>query len=124
MKKYDKNNIFARIIQGEIPATKIYEDDDVLAFNDLSNLAPVHVLVIPKGEYVDFADFVTGESAEKIASFFKKVAEIAKKLDLNDTGYRMISNKGGDASQSVPHFHIHLLGKKKLGPLIVGDNSH
>ena len=124
MIKYDKNNIFAKIIRGEIPAAKVYEDEDVLAFNDLSELAPVHVLVIPKGEYVDFADFVAAESSEKVANFFTKVADVAKKLDLDDTGYRIISNKGGDASQSVPHFHVHLLGKKKLGPLIVGDRNH
>ncbi len=124
MKKYDKNNIFAKIIRGEVPATKVYEDDDVLAFNDLSHLAPVHVLVIPKGDYVDFEDFVANESGDKVANFFQKVADVAKKLDLSATGYRIISNKGGDASQSVPHFHVHLLGKKKLGPLIVGDKSH
>ncbi len=124
MKKYDKDNIFAKIIRGEIPSTKVYEDDDVLAFEDLSHLAPVHVLVIPKGEYVDFEDFVSNESPEKVANFFSKVSQVAKKLDLSSTGYRIISNKGGDASQSVPHFHVHLLGKKKLGPLIVGDSSH
>lgn len=124
MKKYDKNNIFAKIIRGEIPSTKVYEDENVLAFNDLSHLAPVHVLVIPKGEYVDFEDFVTNEESEKVVNFFKKVSYIAKKLDLSTTGYRIISNKGGDASQSVPHFHVHLLGKKKLGPLIIGDKSH
>ena len=124
MSKYDQNNVFAKIIRGEIPATKVFEDDDVLAFNDLSALAPVHVLVIPKGEYVDFADFVAGESAEKIAKFFKTVAKIAKTLDIDASGYRIISNKGGDASQSVAHFHVHLLGKKKLGPLIAGDSSH
>lgn len=124
MKKYDKNNVFAKIIRGEIPATKVYEDENVLAFNDLSALAPVHVLVIPKGEYIDFADFVVNESEQRVANFFKAVANIAKKLDIDGTGYRIISNKGDDASQSVAHFHVHLLGKKKLGPLIVGDDNH
>ena len=124
MKKYDKNNIFAKIIRGEIPCDKVYEDENVLAFHDISHLAPVHVLVIPKGEYLDLEDFTQNASTEIIADFFAKVAQVAKKLDLSASGYRIISNKGGDASQSVPHFHVHILGKKKLGPLIMGDKSH
>ncbi len=123
-KKYDKNNIFAKIIRGEIPSKKVYEDDEILAFHDISKAAPVHILVIPKGEFVDFSDFVKNENPQKIANFFQKTAEIAKKLDLESSGYRIISNIGSDASQTVPHFHVHILGKRKLGPLIVGDNFH
>ncbi len=122
--KYDKNNIFAKIIRGEIPANKVFEDDDVLAFHDISRLAPVHVLVIPKGEFMNFADFVSGADEKKVSQFFKKVSKIAKTLDLEASGYRIISNVGSDASQSVPHFHVHILGKKKLGSLLVGDKTH
>lgn len=124
MKTYDQNNIFAKIIRGEIPCDKVYEDENVLAFHDISHLAPVHVLVIPKGEYLDLEDFAQNAADEIIADFFTKVAQVAKNLDLSASGYRIISNKGGDASQSVPHFHVHILGKKKLGPLIMGDKSH
>lgn len=122
--KYDDNNIFAKIIRGEIPSKKIYEDGEILVFHDISKAAPVHVLVIPKGKFVNYYDFVENESAAKVANFFKKVAEIAKKLDLESSGYRIISNIGSDASQTVAHFHVHILGKRKLGPLIVGDNFH
>jgi diadenosine tetraphosphate (Ap4A) HIT family hydrolase len=124
MKKYDKNNIFAKIIRGEIPSKKVFEDDDILAFHDISKAAPTHVLVIPKAEFVDFADFVSLQSAPKVASFFEKVAKVAKMLDLESSGYRIISNIGSDASQSVPHFHVHILGKKKLGALVAGDTNH
>ncbi len=121
---YDKNNIFAKIIRGEIAAGKVFEDDDVLAFHDISKAAPVHVLVIPKGEFVDFSDFVDKQDSKKVAEFFKKVANIAEILDLQKTGYRIISNIGADASQTVKHFHVHILGKKKLGALVVGDLAH
>jgi histidine triad (HIT) family protein len=121
---YDKNNIFAKIIRGEVPANKVFEDDDVLAFHDISKAAPIHILVIPKGEFVDFGDFASNESPSKVASFFKKAAKIAKMLDLENSGYRIISNIGADASQTVKHFHIHILGKKKLGALVVGDSTH
>jgi len=122
--KYDKNNIFAKIIRGEIASNKVFEDDDILAFHDVSKAAPVHVLVIPKGEFIDFADFSNNCDQKKLVNFFKKVAKIAKMLDLQDSGYRIISNTGADASQSVKHFHIHILGKKKLGALVVGDKAH
>lgn len=122
--EYDKNNIFAKIIRGEIPSNKVYEDSDILAFHDISKAAPVHVLVIPKGEFVNFADFSSNENSEKVANFFKKTAQIAQDLGLEEGGYRLITNLGDNASQTVKHFHIHILGKKKLGPLIVGDNFH
>ncbi len=121
---YDKNNIFAKIIRGEIPANKIYEDDKILAFHDISKAAPVHVLVIPKGDYINFSDFSAKADAAEIADFFKKVANLATQLDLDKTGYRLVSNIGADASQSVAHFHVHILGKKKLGGLVVGDRNH
>ncbi len=115
---YDENNIFAKILRGEIPSNKIYEDDEVLAFDDISRSAPVHVLVIPKGEFIDFDDFVTSAKPEKISNFFKKVALITKKLNLTNNHYRLISNKGSQASQTVKHFHVHILGGKQLGGLL------
>lgn len=121
---YDENNIFAKIIRGEIPSKKVFEDDEVLAFHDISRAAPVHVLVIPKGKFVNLADFTANEKPEKVSNFFQKIPEIAKMLDLENSGYRIISNIGGDASQSVEHFHVHILGKKKLGPLVAGDKNH
>lgn len=121
MKKYDSNNIFAKIIRGEIPCTKVYEDEKVLAFHDISKAAPTHVLVVPKGEYVSFAEFVCKANQEEKVDFFIKVAEIAGLLGLNEDGYRLITNNGSDASQTVEHFHIHILGGKKLGGLLPKD---
>jgi len=115
---YDKNNVFAKILRGELPATKIYEDDDILAFDDISKSAPVHVLVIPKGEFIDFEDFVSNEKPEKVANYFKKISHIAKMLDLEENNYRLITNKGARVSQTVKHFHVHILGGKKIGGLL------
>lgn len=120
---YDKNNIFAKIIRGEIPAKKVYEDENILAFYDISKASPIHVLVIPKGEFIDFIDFTTKENPLEVANFFKKVAEIAKDLKVDESGFRMITNNGSDAHQTVKHFHVHILAGKKLGPLISSDNQ-
>ena len=119
---YDKNNIFAKIIRGEIPSKKIYEDEKVLAFHDLHKAAPTHVLIIPKGEFIDFPDFTSKASPEEISYFFKKVTEIAQLLEADKSGFRLISNIGSNASQTVPHFHVHILAGKKLGPLLSSDN--
>lgn len=113
-KKYDSNNIFAKIIRGEIPASKVYEDEKILAFHDISRSAPVHVLVIPKGEYISFADFSSKAPAQEIVDFFRKLGEIATSLGLDESGYRLVANHGSDASQTVPHFHVHILGGNKL----------
>ncbi len=118
---YDKNNIFAKIIRGEIPGKKVFEDDRVLAIYDISAAAPVHVLVMPKGEYVSFDDFAQRASPETQAHFFKTITEIARKTGVEKTGYRLIANHGADASQSVPHFHMHLIGGRALGGLLPGD---
>ena len=117
---YDKNNIFARIIRGEIPSSKVYEDDDVLAFHDIAKAAPVHVVVVPKGDYVSFDDFARHAAPEKIAGFFKTVQKIAAELGADEDGYRLITNHGAHASQSVPHFHLHILGGRPLGALLAG----
>lgn len=124
MVRYNKNNVFAKIIRNELPAEKIYEDDKVLAIPDLHPQAPVHVLVIPKGEYCSFHDFSMQAPSETIAHFWNVVAKLAEKFAVDKSGYRLITNHGADALQTVEHFHVHLLGQKKLGPLIVGDNYH
>ncbi len=115
---YDDNNIFARILRGEILATKIYEDDFVLAFNDIHPQAPVHALVIPKGKYVSFADFAATAAPAEIAVFFRTTAMIAKQLGVEETGYRTICNTGSNSHQEVPHFHIHILGGRPLGRML------
>lgn len=112
---YDKNNIFAKIIRGEIPCNKVFENEHVLAFRDIHPKAPVHILVLPKGEYINIIDFTQNASTEEIAALFKSFGEIAEKEDLEESGFRMISNCGIDGGQEVPHLHLHLMGGKKLG---------
>ncbi|MCH2038705.1 MAG: histidine triad nucleotide-binding protein [Rickettsiales bacterium] len=119
---YDANNIFAKIVRKEIPAKIVYEDEAVLAFHDVSPAAPVHVLVIPKGEYVSFNDFTAQAGEASIAGFFAKIQHIAEnELKLAADGYRLITNHGANASQTVPHFHVHIVGGAKLGGLLPGD---
>ncbi len=118
---YDRNNIFAKIIRGEIPGRKVHEADKVLAIQDIAPAAPVHVLIMPKGEYVSFDDFTLHAPPELQAHFHKSVTEIARKLGVEKSGYRLIANHGADASQSVPHFHMHLIGGRALGGLLPGD---
>jgi histidine triad (HIT) family protein len=112
---YDKNNIFAKIIRGEIKAEKIYEDDRVIAIHDAYPVAPVHILVIPKGEYISFHDFTAKAPAEDIAHFFKIVNSICTDLNLEKEGYRISSNIGKNGQQSVFHMHLHILGGRNLG---------
>ena len=121
---YDKSNIFARIIRGEIPSTPVYADEKVIAINDLHPAAPTHVLVMPKGEFSSFDDFVFKASKEEVQHFFLKVREVAHFLGLEESGYRLIANHGHDASQTIAHFHVHILGKRKLGALVSGDSYH
>ncbi len=115
---YDTNNIFARIIRGEIPATKLYEDEHLIVIADIAPAAPVHVLVMPKGHYVSFVDFTTHAPAAVVARFFATVPVIARQLKVEASGYRLITNHGADASQTVPHFHLHMLGGKPMGELL------
>jgi len=116
---YDDNNIFARILRGEIPAKKIYEDEFALAFHDIHAQAPIHALVIPKGKYISFADFGATASPEEITGFFRATALVAKHLGVEETGYRTIANIGPHSHQEVPHFHIHILGGHPLGRMLV-----
>ena len=115
---YNTDNIFAKILRGEIPCTKIYEDDFALAFEDINPQAPVHVLVIPKGQYVSMDDFSNYASDEEVAGFMRAVGTTAKLLNLSESGYRIIANTGNDGMQEVPHLHIHIFGGKKLGVML------
>jgi diadenosine tetraphosphate (Ap4A) HIT family hydrolase len=115
---YDRNNIFAKILRGELPSNKVYEDEFALAFHDIAPDAPVHVLVIPKGEYISFDDFMENAPGDFILGFFNSVHKVSVMLGMPENGYRLISNHGAAAAQTVPHFHIHLLSGKKLGRLL------
>ncbi len=115
---YDSNNIFAKILRGEIPAAKIYEDDHVIAFNDIRPQAKVHALVIPKGAYVSSQDFSEKASAEEIVGFTRAIAKLTKQLGVAESGYRLIANSGPDSHQEVPHFHVHILGGQPMGKMV------
>ncbi|TIX49779.1 histidine triad nucleotide-binding protein [Alteraurantiacibacter aquimixticola] len=117
---YDPDNIFAKILRGEIPCNKVYEDDHALAFHDIAPQAPVHVLVIPKGEYVSWDDFSARAPEGEIAGFIRAVGHVARELDLVDPGYRLLANIGAHGGQEVPHLHVHLFGGKPLGRMISG----
>lgn len=119
---YDSGNIFARILRGEIPCQRLYEDDWALAFRDIRPQAPDHVLVIPKGAYVSFADFSDRAGADAIVGFIRAVGAVARQIGLDEPGYRLIANHGPDSHQEVPHFHVHILGGRPLGPLVPGSD--
>ena len=116
--KYDNQNIFAKILRGEIPSTSLYEDEHVLAFPDIAPQAPVHILVIPKGAYVSIDDFGAKASAEEITAFYRAVSKIAADHGLSENGYRVIANTGNHGGQEVPHFHAHILGGEKLPTML------
>src|SRR4051812_40938365 len=109
MMSYDSNNIFAKILRGEIPCAKIYEDEHVLAFKDIRPQAKVHALVIPKGAYASAQDFGAKASEQEIVAFNRAVSKIAADLGIAETGYRLIANSGGHGHQEVPHYHVHIL---------------
>jgi diadenosine tetraphosphate (Ap4A) HIT family hydrolase len=115
---YDDQNIFARILRGEIPCRRVHEDAHALAFHDINPQAPVHVLVIPKGPYVSAADFHAGATEAEIAGFWRAVGLVAKQLGLEPAGYRLLSNMGPDGGQEVPHFHVHIFGGRRLGRMV------
>ena len=119
--KYDDNNIFAKILRGEIPCKKIYEDEFVLSFYDINPQKKIHALVIPKGKYVNLDDFSTKASTEEMVGFLKGINTVAKKLKISvDTGkgYRALANIGEDGGQEVPHLHFHLFGGEKVGKMV------
>jgi histidine triad (HIT) family protein len=115
---YDDSNIFARILRGEIPCKRVYEDDFALAFHDINPQAAVHVLVIPKTQHVSLADFTATATPEQITGFFRAVGAVAKSLELEAPGYRILANMGAHGHQEVPHFHVHIFGGHPLGPML------
>lgn len=115
---YDPYNIFARILRGEIPSKRLYEDDWAIAFHDINPQAPIHVLVIPRGPWRSWADFSASASDAEIAGFVRAIGKVARDLGLDEPGYRLLANAGLDAHQEVPHLHVHLFGGKALGPML------
>lgn len=115
---YDDSNIFARILRGEIPSKKVYENENVLAFHDINPLAPTHILVIPKGPYVSWDDFSERASDEEIGAFVRAVGRIAREHGLVADGYRLLANVGPNSGQEVPHLHVHIFGGRPLGPML------
>ncbi len=115
---YDKNNVFAKIIRKEIPCELVDENKNAVAFKDIAPKAPVHILIIPKKEYINFNDFISNASEEEIIDFYALINRIIIKLDLTNKGYRIITNSGKDGNQDVPHLHFHLLAGKNLGFMI------
>ncbi|MGV1684716.1 histidine triad nucleotide-binding protein [Sphingopyxis sp. NJF-3] len=115
---YDETNIFARILRGELPCRKVYEDEHALAFHDINPQAPLHILVIPKGAYVSWDDFSEHGSAEEIAGFVRAVGQIARDQGLVAPGYRLLANVGFDSHQEIPHLHVHIFAGQPLGPML------
>ena len=118
MAEYDPQNVFARILRGEIPNRTVLDTEHALAFHDITPQAPVHVMVIPKGPYTDLAGFAANASAVEQAGFLAAVAEVVRLLGLEEGGFRAIANAGAHAHQEVPHFHLHLIGGRPLGPML------
>ncbi len=115
---YDPDNIFAKILRGEIPNKTVYEDEHVLAFHDIAPQAPVHILVIPKGAYVSWDDFSARAGDAEIAAFVRAVGKIAREAGHVAPGYRLLANTGADAGQEVPHLHVHIFAGRPLGPML------
>jgi diadenosine tetraphosphate (Ap4A) HIT family hydrolase len=116
--QYDRNNVFARILRGELPCNKVFEDEHVLAFRDINPQAPTHILVIPKGEYGSFDDFSLKASAAEVVALMRALGRIARDLGAAETGYRILANTGAAAHQEVPHFHFHLFAGRDLGGML------
>ena len=115
---YDDQNIFAKILRGDIPCSKVYEDEHALAFEDINPLAPDHVLIVPKGAFVSWDDFSNRGNDAEIAGFVRAVGTVARDLGLVEPGYRLLANVGAHAGQEVPHLHVHLFGGGPLGPML------
>ncbi len=116
---YDDANIFARLLRGEIPSRRVYEDEWAVAFHDIAPQAAVHVLVVPRGRYVSLADFTRDATDAEVAGFFRAVGAAARQLGLEEAGYRALANMGFDGGQEVPHFHVHLFGGQALSGRMV-----
>lgn len=115
---YDDQNIFAKILRGEIPSKRVYEDQWAIAFHDIAPQAPIHILVIPTGAYVSWDDFSAKASEAEIAGFVRAVGKVARDLNLVAPGYRLLANTGTQSGQEVPHLHVHLFGGRAMGPML------
>jgi histidine triad (HIT) family protein len=115
---YDDDNIFAKILRGEIPSQRVHEDEFAIAFHDINPQAPTHILVIPRGRYVSWDDFSARAPDTEIAGFVRAVGTVARQHGLVEPGYRLLANVGPDGHQEVPHLHVHLFGGKPLGPML------
>ncbi len=115
---YDDQNVFAKILRGEIPCRRVHEDEWTLAFHDINPQAPNHVLVIPKGAYVSWDDFSAKASDAEIAGFVRAVGQVARAAGLVAPGYRLLANTGPNSHQEVPHLHVHILAGRPLGPML------
>jgi histidine triad (HIT) family protein len=115
---YDDNNIFARMLRGEVDCRKVYEDDYAIAFHDIAPQAPVHILVIPKGAFVSWDDFSERGSDDEIAGFVRAIGNVAREHGLVAPGYRLLANVGAHGGQEVPHLHVHLFGGRGLGRML------
>lgn len=115
---YNQNNIFAKILRKEIPVDVVYEDTHTLAFYDIHPQAPLHILIIPKGSYTNYSDFITHASSQEIIGFFQTIQHLIQTFNLSSEGLRLITNQGPHGGQDVPHFHMHLLGGTFLGQMI------
>lgn len=115
---YDDQNIFAKILRDEIPSTRVYEDDYAIAFHDIAPVAPVHLLVIPRGAYVSWDDFSARATDQEIAGFVRAVGAVARDAGLVAPGYRLLANTGTQSGQEVPHLHVHIFGGQPLGPML------
>jgi diadenosine tetraphosphate (Ap4A) HIT family hydrolase len=120
---YDDANIFARLIRGEIPSTRVFEDDHTIVFNDIAPWAPVHLLAIPKGRYVSWDDFSANASEAELVSFTRAIGRAARDAGLVAPGYRLIANTGLDSHAEVPHLHVHILAGRQLGPMLVTNDA-
>jgi len=120
---YDDQNIFAKLLRGEIPSRRVYEDEWAVAFHDIAPQAKLHVLVVPRGRYVSLADFTRDASDAEIAGFFRAVGTVARQLGLEAPGYRALVNMGGDGGQEVPHLHVHLFGGEPLSQRMVAPRG-
>lgn len=115
---YEESNVFARILRGEIPSKKVFEDEHVLAFHDINPLAPTHILVIPKGSYVSWDDFSEKASDQEIAALVRAAGRIAREAGMVESGYRLLANTGVNSGQEVPHLHVHIFAGRPLGPML------
>ncbi|MBC7636813.1 MAG: HIT domain-containing protein [Acetobacteraceae bacterium] len=115
---YDPQNVFAKILRGEIPSKRVFENEYAIAFHDIAPVAPIHVLVIPRGAYISWADFSASATDAEIAGFVRAVGQVARDLDLEAPGYRLLANMGEHSGQEVPHLHVHVFGGRPMGPML------